>query len=293
MKRLFTLAAGALAFLFNFTSKAQTNTTDNKSLLWRISGKHLSKPSYLFGTMHKICKDDYIWTDAMKTSLEKSEKICLEMDMDDPTVMMAIAGGLIDKSGKQLKDYFTPEQYKLVSQYLKDSLELDIAMFQQMKPIMLQTVMGLSEVSCKNAVSYEENIMKTAQETDKEILGLEDPQEQLNVLESIPADSVINSVLEEVTGHKNPEGDDDYNKMIVAYKQQDIPALYQYITQSKSISDDMGEFLDVRNKKWIPRMATKMEKSSVFFAVGAGHLWGENGVISLLRNDGYKVEMVK
>ncbi len=292
MKRIFTFLAGAIALLINFTSGAQQNKTDNKSLLWRITGKHMAKPSYLFGTMHQICKDDYIWTDKMKASLENSEKVCFEMDMDDPGVMMSVASGLIDKSGKQLKDYFTPEQYKLVTQYVKDSLGMDIAMFQQMKPVMLQTMMGLSEAKCKDAVSYEETIIKTAQATNKEVLGLEEPQEQLSALETIPTDSVISAVLEEVTGHKKDETD-DYAKLINAYKEQDITALYRYITESKSIGDDMGPFLDVRNKKWIPRMAKKMDKSSVFFAVGAGHLWGDHGVINLLRKDGYKVEAVK
>ncbi len=291
MKRIFAFLTTAIAVFINFTAGAQQNT-DNKSLLWQITGKGLAKPSYLFGTMHQICQDDYLWTDKMKTSLEKSEKVCFEMDMDDPNVMMEVAAGLIDKTGKELKDYFTPEQYKLVQQYVKDSLGMDITMFAKMKPIMLQTMMGLKEVSCNNPVSYEENIMKTAQGDHKEVMGLEEAQEQLSVLETIPTDTVIAKLLEDVTGHKQ-EGDDEYKKLIAAYKQQDIPALYKYITASNSISDDMGQFLDVRNKKWIPRMSKKMEKSSVFFAVGAGHLWGDNGVINLLRKDGYTIKPIK
>ncbi len=291
MKRIIAFLTAALTLLINFTSGAQQNA-DNKSLLWQITGKGLTKPSYLFGTMHQICGDDYIWTDKMKSSLDKSEKVCFEMDMDDPGMMMAVTNGMIDNSGKELKDYFTPAQYELVKQYVKDSLGLDIIVFQKMKPVMLQTMMSLKDVNCNNPVSYEENIMKDAQKDNKEILGLEEPAEQLKVLETIPVDTIITKLLEEITQHKK-EGDEEYQKLILAYKQQDIPALYQMITDSKSLNDDMGEFLDVRNKKWIPRMSDKMKKSSIFFAVGAGHLWGDNGVINLLRRDGYKVESVK
>ena len=81
--------------------------------------------------------------------------------------------------------------------------------------------------------------------------------------------------------------------MVTAYRQQDLPALYKMITQSKELGDDLDAFLDTRNKKWIPRMNEKMKSGSVFFAVGAGHLWGNVGVISLLRKDGYMVEAVK
>jgi len=40
----------------------KTTNNDSKSLLWRVSGNGLSKPSYLFGTMDLICPNDYIWT---------------------------------------------------------------------------------------------------------------------------------------------------------------------------------------------------------------------------------------
>ena len=40
-------------------------------------------------------------------------------------------------------------------------------------------------------------------------------------------------------------------------------------------------------------MVGKMDQKPVFFAVGAGHLWGENGLISLLRKEGYTVEPLR
>ena len=52
------------------------------------------------------------------------------------------------------------------------------------------------------------------------------------------------------------------------------------------------KMLDNRNLNWIPKLEDWMSKKSLFVAVGAGHLAGENGVIHLLRNKGYKVEPV-
>ncbi|MNY79236.1 TraB family protein [compost metagenome] len=48
-----------------------------------------------------------------------------------------------------------------------------------------------------------------------------------------------------------------------------------------------------RNKKWIPRMRKIMAVKPTFFAVGAAHLGGENGVIALLRKEGYKLRAVR
>ena len=291
MKKITAFLAALLAIIINQPLQAQQNESKDQSLLWRISGKNLTKPSYLFGTIHLICKDDYLWTDKMKQSLDNSEKVCFEMNLNDPSVMMQVAGGMIDNSGKKLQDYFTPEQYNLVLRYFQDSLGMSLSMLQQMKPIGLQTFISTKGSGCQNPTSYEENIMETAVQAKKEILGLEDPKEQIAVLESIPVDTVIQQLLDEIQNKNQDEG--EYAQLISAYKKQDLPALYSMITSSKDLGDDMGVFLDDRNKKWILRIEDKMKQSSVFFAVGAGHLWGTNGVINLLRKEGYTVEPLK
>jgi hypothetical protein len=51
--------------------------------------------------------------------------------------------------------------------------------------------------------------------------------------------------------------------------------------------------LDDRNKKWIPKMMEMMKKDKVFFAVGAGHLCGTNGLIALLQEEGYTLKAIK
>ena len=227
----------------------------------------------------------------MDESFSTSEKVCFEMDLDDPNVMMQAALGLMDNSGKKLKDYFTPAQYKLLEHYIKDSLGMQIELFEQMKPVALLSMVGTSGINCNNPVSYEDSLMKIAEKAKKEILGLEAPQEQLDVLESIPADSVVSQLMEAI--QNNNPNDSEFQKLITAYKNQDLPALYSLLTTTKDLSEDMGVFLDDRNKKWIPRMADKMKSCSVFFAVGAGHLYGQMGVINLLRKEGYTVEPLK
>jgi uncharacterized protein YbaP (TraB family) len=81
--------------------------------------------------------------------------------------------------------------------------------------------------------------------------------------------------------------------MLEAYKKQDLPLLNHIIQQSRTEGTNMDAFLDDRNKKWIERMEERMEQKPVFFAVGAGHLLGESGLIQLLRNSGYTVVPVK
>jgi len=287
MKLILKYITALVALFFNFHASAQEN-----SLLWKVSGKGLSKPSYLFGTIHMICPSDYIWTSAMKSSLEKADKLCLEMDMDDMNVVMAATSGLMETSGKKLSSYFTPEQYKLVSTYAKDSLGLDLALMEMMKPVALQVLLSTRGAVCEDAISYEENLMKTVKDEHKEVIGLESAEDQLKALESIPVDSVIKDIVEAAEG-KAMSDDGEFAKLVAAYKQQDLKKLYDMIMEGGELGLSTDALLTDRNKKWAVAMPGMMSKNSVFFAVGAGHLWGDKGVIKLLRAQGYKVEPLK
>lgn len=273
-------------FLCSYIPVQRKSGNESASLLWRISGKDLKKPSYIFGTMHLICRQDYVWTSHMEKSLTEADKICLEMDMDDPDVITKVSAGLIDKSGKKLKDYFTPEQYKILRKYAKDSLGIDLGMFQQMKPIALEGLMATNSTDCPDPVSYEDSIMKVALMGHKEVLGLELPEEQIAVLESISSDTIVKYLMEEI--QSSATSNTEYTQLVTAYRNQDIRALYNLLNDAHELGD-MGVFLDGRNKKWITRMADQMKNGSIFYAVGAGHLWGDNGVLELLRKNGYTV----
>lgn len=269
----------------------QVKDKQNQSLLWKITRQDMRRPSYLFGTIHLLCPEDYIWTAAMKKSLAACQEVCFEMDMDDPSVMMEVASGMIDNSGNSLKDYFKEEDYLLVSRFLKDSLGMNILMFQQMKPAALQSLFATKVVNCAEPVSYEANILEEARKLKMDVTGLEDPKEQLALFDSMPVDSVVKDLVTMAKDYS--EERQEYRKMLEAYKKQDLPLLNHIIQQSRTEGTNMDAFLDDRNKKWIERMEERMEQKPVFFAVGAGHLLGESGLIQLLRNSGYTVVPVK
>ena len=81
---------------------------------------------------------------------------------------------------------------------------------------------------------------------------------------------------------------DEMTKMVEMYKQQDIDAMSKML-QSEDESDLAGYenmLVNSRNRNWIPLMGKAMKEKSLFFAVGAGHLGGKNGVVHLLRKEG-------
>lgn len=292
MKKIITAFTSLLVF-FNYCAVGKEKREDKSghSLLWKITRKDLKEPSYLFGTLHLLCARDYVWTPVMQDALNSCQEVCFEMDMDDPSVMTAVAAGMMDPDGKPLKEYFSEEQYRIIEHFITDSLGMDMMMFQQMKPAALQMLFSSSAVSCENPVSYETNIMREATANRMSVSGLETPGEQLDLLNNMPADSLIYELVE-TAKHFSKERQ-EYNKMLEAYKNQNLPRLYELIMTMGSESRDLNLFLDERNKKWLERMEGKMEQQPVFFAVGAGHLPGPSGLIALLRKEGFYVEPVK
>ncbi|GAA4468134.1 TraB/GumN family protein [Nemorincola caseinilytica] len=296
MKKAISIIAGLVVLLACHKVHARPAGGDT-SLLWQISGKGLPKSSYLFGTIHLICPTDHVWTTTMQQTLDKSEKVCLELDMsamglgaddDLDEATMANMNMMLDFT-KALSEYFTPQQYKQLEKYVRDSLNMSPSMILMLKPVtMLMLITQHTASPCDAPLSYEADIMHRVA-GKKEMMGLETMFEQFKALETIPADSAVKYILESMDDKKAREEQEEYRKMITAYKSQDIATLHTMIASSGQMGTSAAALLDDRNKKWIDRMAGMMHGSSVFFAVGAGHLAGPNGVISLLRKAGYTV----
>ncbi len=290
MKKTFSIITALLALVLSVRSDAQNNTDKDKSLLWRITGKQMSKPSFLFGTMHLICREDYLWTEKMKESLNKSDQVCFEMNLSDPNLMTETSMALMQTMLTKMQGSASGDEMKMLESFLKDSTLKDMDLSGKTNQMGLNSMAGMAGMNCKDPVSYEDSIMKLAQNDHKTIMGLESPAEQVDVISTMPLDSLFSMVM---SGKMIDMNDAESKELVTAYKNQDLPALYKMIAGSKEQGMDMELFLDKRNIKWTPRMSDMMKVSSVFFAVGAGHLYGPNGVITLLRKDGYKVEAIK
>jgi uncharacterized protein len=86
--------------------------------------------------------------------------------------------------------------------------------------------------------------------------------------------------------------DGQFDEMVKLYKNQDIVGMGTMMGEDESIGSHQDLLLNQRNRNWIPIMGEMMLAQPTFFAVGAGHLGGDQGVVSLLRKAGYTVEPV-
>jgi len=287
-----------LAFsLFFVSCKAQPRQTDlkanndNNSLLWEVSGNSLKQNSYLFGTFHLLCKADINISSQLKTAVANADKMYMELDMDDPSVLM---GGLLMmnmKGGKKLKDLYTDTDYNRVATFFKDSLRMPISFLQSTKPYFLVAMLYPKMMPCKTVSGVEEELMKLARTQQKEIKGLETMEFQAAVFDSIPYSEQAKELL------KSIDSLDAYKKyfdtMVNVYKSQRLEAIEKLFSQSEfGMEEHQDILLDNRNRNWVTQLNVIMKKESVFVAVGAGHLVGEKGLIELLKKEGYTLRPI-
>ena len=262
---------------------------NNNTLLWQVSGNGLKQPSFLFGTFHLLCKGDIHFSDQLKEAVKESEEIYMELDMDDPSTIL---GGLLYmnmKDGKKLSDLYTPGEYKKLQTYFTDSLNTPLMLFQSAKPYFLVALIYPKMMDCKSPSGVEEELLKIAKEDKKEIKGLETMQFQASVFDSIPYEWQAKELLKNIDSfsvYKN-----EFDEMVQLYKNQELDSMQNLAGASEFGSDEYEDLLlNDRNKKWVQELNSVMKKESVFVAVGAGHLGGDNGLISLLKKEGYRVE---
>lgn len=261
-----------------------------KSLLWKIEGKEVAQPSYLYGTIHLICPSDFVLSDSLKACLKQTDRLTLEIDMDDPGMMMAMAQTMMMKDNKVLKDLLNAADYQRLNAFFKDSVGMNIAALERAKPFVLMSIL-LNRVLACQPQSYELSLMNLAKAGQKEVLGLETIGEQMAVFDSIPYEEQANMVMGLIDSL--PQARQEFGKMVELYRQQDLDALYALTLESDfDMEKNQEVLLTARNRRWIPVIRRQVAEKPTFIAVGAAHLGGPEGVIALLRQEGYMVTPV-
>jgi uncharacterized protein YbaP (TraB family) len=285
------LKSGKLLVVFAFAfCSMQSNAQGDKanSLLWEITGNGLQQPSYLFGTIHMICKEDFVFSALAKEKFNASKQVYLELDMDDPQLQAVMMAQMQLPGKESLKNKLGGDDFNKLDSFLKKELGMNLAMFDRFKPMMVMSLLAQRLLSCAQIESYELSFVKMASEQNKELLGLERIEDQVAVFDAIPDSLEIRSIMNMVNHFESQRN--EFSRMAALYRAQDIESLYQLMATSPEMMGSQELLLDRRNRNWIPVMESAMKQSSTFFAVGAGHLAGSQGVLELLRKQGYQVK---
>ncbi len=261
-----------------------------KSLLWKISGNGLKYDSYLFGTIHVSC--DASLDDSTIKALKTTEQLFLEIDMNKP-IEMEMMKYITMKNENKISKILNSEDFNLVDEFLNKKMKMSLKFFDSYKPFMIATMLYPSILECSIQNIERELIIINKNNNNKEVFGLETIKEQMEIFDQIPyeiqAEELVKMVKSDLKKDK-----EEIKKMIAIYKNKDIDAMQQIMDESenKITSENKKILIYDRNNKWIPTIIKIINEKPTFIAVGAGHLAGNEGIIKLLRRNGYRVEAV-
>jgi uncharacterized protein len=268
--------------------------SQNKGFLWEVSDSNSS--IYLLGSVHLANTDYYPMSNAINAAFEASDTLAVEVDITnlDPirTHQLLLHMGSY-KDPHTVKDELSPETYQKLETYLENA-RLPMRLVEKQRPGML--IMSLSSIElAKLGMSPQFGIDQhflTLAKGNKPIIELESLQQQLDLLLNIEdPDQAMTQALEEF-----PSFPELARKLLNAWKSGDATQMEQLL-----IDEPLQKYPDSKaffDKMFTARNLTMAEKikgflaenNRVFVVTGAGHLIGEQGVVSLLKVAGFKTQ---
>src|SRR5690554_741105 len=263
------------------------NAQNEPSLLWQIEGNGLEKPSYLFGTIHMICEEDYIMTPAIEHSLKNTEAFYAEIDFSNQEEMMMMQAAMsVDEPLSKRLDSKTYEEFKNL---LSGSLNIEIDALENLSDAAIVSMIAMKSFPCETLKMYELELLQTAMKSGKRMGGIETVSQQMELMNKAMNAETILEMLREF----KEKGFESTQRLVTLYKEQQIDDLLHLMRESSYMNEETyREMLTKRNHEWVEKIPEIMEQHATFFAVGAGHLGGDQGVLQLLRTRGYEVSPV-
>ncbi len=282
---------------------AEARATENGSgLLWKIE-KEGREPSFLFGTMHVTDPRVTKLPPAAQTAFDAAATVAIETtEVLDPSKMMAVFVERPDlmmfTDDTTLDSLLEPADRETVNEALQ-ARGIPPASVARMKPWIIASMIALPacELARKAAGApvLDVKLGEDAKAAGKALEGLETAADQLDAMASLPMEFHVKGLVE--TLKLGDRMDDVIETMVVLYQRGETglfwPLFRAALPSGEDDEDGYAAFeatmVSARNETMVKSAEAILERGNAFIAVGALHLPGPQGLITLLQRDGYSV----
>jgi len=268
------------------------NEVEYKSRLWRIeaSGEHGSRPvSWLFGTLHVENPEVLKLADPLAFYLDETDQLVLEVDTTALT-RRSYEEHLFLEDDKSLRAIIGIELFeRTLNALAKNGMTADaLDRYRPFAPIL-----ALASPESRTGLFLDEKIRRLASVRNKEITGIETLAEQMGILANMSLQDQI--ALLDYAVQTHADFDSDLQQLVDIYRQGDVGSLLELSRKQMNPPDPLlaarfeKRLLFDRNRIMVARLVPILKDKSSFIAIGAAHLAGKEGVIALLRQQGFRV----
>lgn len=253
------------------------------------------KRSHVMGTMHVGFGFEEALTPEARARFESAQSVMMEADVTaaNPSQMMQAALLPPDRS---LRSMLGEEVWNALVQRVGQTVPPPV--LDKLKPWMPAVLLALEDLQRAmrevrpdgGQHMMDVELMQAAQQAQKQLLFLETIDEQLAIFTAIPEAEQIAELGRALSDHTALG-----RAMVEAFARGDEPALTAALFDEEQMQAAPGFYEAVlyqRNARWIPVIDAEMKKGSLFVAVGAGHLFGERGILAELKQRGYTVRRI-
>ena len=285
--------------------------TMQAQLLWKISGNGLQKPSYIIGTYHLA---NVSFTDSikgLKAAMDATEQVYGEIvmaDMASPENIQKMQAAMMLPDGQTLDKLFTTDEMTRINALVKSVLGVDMTnpmvaqQLGKLTPYALQVQLGVLIYLKKHPgfnpnEGFDSYFQKEAAAKGKGVGGLETFDFQINTLYKSATMERQKQLL--LCMADNLEFTEEQTENVVkAFFTQDLDGIEKAMDAKLNNTcdgtpEEKETLIYSRNDNWMKQMPEIMKQKGTFFAVGAGHLPGERGLLAQLKKAGYTVEGIK
>ncbi len=288
---------------FATLEKEAAAVPNGKGTFWKIE-KPGVEPSYLLGTMHVTDPRVLAMPDGAQAAYEKAATVIVESDeiVDDrkaAAALMMRADLTMFADGKTIKDFLDDDQEQKLAADLK-ARGIPLPLVARMKPWMIASFVALPacEMSRKAAGAsfLDKKLAEDALKNGKSLRGLETLVEQLQAMDALPIAFHLDALIETLAlGETIKDVMSTTTDLYISGDIGMIMPMMKLVSDEKSTGTEAGyadfeqRIVIDRNKVMASRARPILDGGNVFMAVGALHLPGKEGVIELLRKDGFTV----
>lgn len=281
-------------------------TVNGNGLLWKIERKGAT-PSFLFGTMHVTDPRVTSLTPAARSAFDAAGTVVIETtEVMDQKKMLA---GLMQTpeltmfvDDRTLNSLLTAEDAGVLNKAL-EARGISLASVSKMKPWMLSAMLALPvcELARKadGAAVLDVKLARDALAAGKNLEGLETAAMQLKAMASLPMEFHMQGLID--TAKLGDRIEDVIETMIILYQNENTgmfwPLFRAAMPGEEAKESGYAAFeeamVTTRNRKMVEKAAPILERGGAFIAIGALHLPGQDGLVELIRREGYSVSRAK
>ena len=268
-------------------------TSFPQSLLWKVTGKDLKEPSYLYGSIHIQDQRVFAFDTTVLTALYSCDAFAMEILMDELDPQEVKSSTYMPK-GKVLSEMMSESDFHKLDSICKKMVGTTAYLFNAMKPFFVMSLLQQSEFSQDQEDALDVFFLKKAREANKLCYGVETYSTQMGAIDAIKLKEQVAMLVAAINDTTTTDsGESMTDGLLEAYLSFNLDTML-VMSNDPSMPKKFNKiFLVDRNVGMAKNFEKIALEHSLFCVVGAAHLGGDKGVIALLRKKGYTVEPVK